>query len=83
MSVEQQQGRADKGMRSGFVLAALVGLPLLYVASVGPANWLLSRGHIHGSAEDFLQAFYAPLQWISDHSEIAKRGLYWWADLGT
>jgi hypothetical protein len=41
----------------------VVLLPVLYVASIGPACWLLNRGWISPTAEMVLTYFYLPIAW--------------------
>jgi len=45
-------------------LAGVIGIPVLYVASFGPACWLDSR--VSGSGIAF-QATFRPLIWVADH----------------
>src|SRR6188768_2856710 len=48
--------------------AALIGLPVLYVASFGPACWLHSR--TGGDRGIFFQSAYWPIGWAARHSPM-------------
>jgi hypothetical protein len=60
-------------------LAAVVGLPVLYVASFGPACWFTSRTHIGIFT---LPTVYRPiLSVMSDRSNVTKL-LRWYSESG-
>lgn len=76
--------KPPQSARWPLVLAAVLLLaPVLYVLSVGPAQWLYSSGVISESTFDML-AFnvYAPLWWLSGRSPSFSNaiGSYidWW-----
>ncbi len=56
----------------------LVGLPLLYVASFGPACWTVSRADAGASTLPFV---YKPLTWSMSKSNGIKSALGWYAQL--
>lgn len=58
--------------------AALIVLtPMLYVASAGPAVWLMERGWV---SEDSLEAAYKPLIRIAERAQLTDE-LDWYAGL--
>jgi hypothetical protein len=56
-------GAFSKGLLAG----VLVGLPILYVASFGPACWWMSRQPV----SRWLPDIYWPIGWCGSHSETA------------
>ncbi|WP_395750805.1 hypothetical protein [Prosthecobacter sp.] len=63
------------------VLAILVALPLLYALSIGPAAYCLSKFNVGRSTEDMVEAFYAPIIWLADHTSMEKpidSYIEWW-----
>jgi hypothetical protein len=62
-----------------WIAAALIGLPVLYVASFGPACWIVSH-----SNEDLpvLPKFYVPLARLSVRSEFVHAILRRFAKVG-
>ena len=68
--------------RSGLKVLA-VGLlmlaPVLYVASVGPAYWVVASGR--AEPEQF-RGFYAPLNWAMNRAPILREAVVsyskWW-----
>jgi len=78
-----EKPRSEKKGGGAAVLAVglglLVALFTAYVASVGPAAWLLHRGWI---GETGFTIAYAPLLWIAENSELASdwylRYTWWW-----
>ena len=75
--------RSDKS-RGGcavlFLVVLLFVLPVLYVASVGPAFWLEWRGKIDSETNCII---YWPLTWLCERSSFftsaLKAYLQWWA----
>ena len=61
------------------VLAVLLLLPVLYVASVGPACAMMAFGQLD---YDGYWSFYRPLTWVGSKSETAdyvlKEYQFWW-----
>ena len=59
-------------------------LPVLYVLSVGPVNWLLRHGYI---SEDFFSeggfawVFYTPLRWMNENYPPFSSAMYWYTSL--
>lgn len=45
-------------------------LPVLYVLSTGPAVYLYTKAGHPKAMEGFLEAFYWPVEWMYDHSQI-------------
>jgi hypothetical protein len=60
------------------VLIRAIGLPVLYVASYGPAFRLLMLGRIN---PDSLGRIYAPLDWASERSDSFGLALNWYTNL--
>lgn len=58
-----------------FVTAAALGLPLLYVLSVGPIDWLIRSDSLPPALKDALHVYAFPIVW-SYHA-----GPKWWHDL--
>ena len=59
----------------------LVALPVLYVASVGPALVLAQRGVIQSDENSFAAKFYSPLSFAHSNCEPARQGLDWYVSL--
>ena len=53
----------------------------LYVLSVGPATWLITRGYISCEAGSPTWVLYAPLRWAARNSEAAHDFLSWYENL--
>jgi hypothetical protein len=64
-----------------WIVALLIGLPVLYVASFGPACWISSRIN---SGQRFVTIAYRPLTWgLNDsHQSTLDRVLRGYASLG-
>ncbi len=65
-----------------WIMALLIGLPVVYVASFGPACWLTASGHVEKST---LQQLYRPIFYRAGigHSPIRVRhAIQWWGSLG-
>lgn len=68
-------------------IAVLVGSPLLYVLSFGPAVWLSGRGFFFGTSMDgrrmFIDSFYTPILWTAaDAPSWVRNAVQWWGSLG-
>jgi hypothetical protein len=68
------------------ITALLIGLPVLYVLSFGPAMWLCRLAIIQGvdeaRAAEFMLAAYAPLLWLTANGpESFGYALYWYGHL--
>jgi hypothetical protein len=63
--------------RLAAVLLVAVALPILYVASAGPAVYLWCRGVVPDSAWDTV---YAPLFTICRNNETANRYISWYME---
>ncbi len=62
-------------------ILVLVALPVLYVASVGPAVLLAQRGVIQGDENSFAARFYSPLSFAHSNCEPARQALDWYVSL--
>jgi hypothetical protein len=62
------------------IVLALILLPALYVASVGPVVWLIEKGYLSPESAT-LQAIYWPLETLVHKSSTASEVLTWYADL--
>ena len=62
-----------------WTLAAVVALPVLYVASFGPACWLVSRME---DSDSELPVVYTPLGWLCWKSPLVKTVLHAYGRLG-
>lgn len=49
-----------------------------YVLSPGPMLRLMDSGLGGGGFENFLQVFYAPLEWLYNHVELVESFYDWW-----
>jgi hypothetical protein len=67
-----------KPPRIGVALAIVFGVLLLYVLSIGPAYRLGSTGRLSQSS---FAVIYAPIIWISEHSDAARDALGWYCEL--
>jgi len=73
--------RNDKRGGSGWAIALvalLILLPVLYVASIGPACWLFYWDVV--SIGSF-NAFYAPILWLGERSELIGDAIRWYVSL--
>jgi hypothetical protein len=57
------------------MLAAVIGVPVLYVASFGPACWLTS-----GPARE-VPVIYRPITLVADSSKAIRSAVFWYATL--
>jgi hypothetical protein len=68
-------------------IGLVVGLPLLYVLSIGPAVWLMGRGYYFGRSidgrRDFAGSFFWPVLRSAAYapSSIGK-AVSWWGSVG-
>jgi hypothetical protein len=46
----------------------VIGLPLVYVLSIGPTALVLSKTHPSGTAMQGITIFYKPLDWLHDRT---------------
>jgi hypothetical protein len=47
-----------------WIASLLIGLPLLYVASFGPASWIASRTDDFGETPEILLTLYRPVEQV-------------------
>ena len=59
-----------------WVVAVLIGLPVLYVASLGPLVWLITRDLLPEWSAPFMNVYTAPLNWAVQSQTV--RDLYIW-----
>jgi hypothetical protein len=73
------QGEKSGGGGAVVAVAALViiGLPFLYVLSLGPVLWLFEGGQ----NDHFLEIVYAPLVWLYDNVESTRPAFEWYLEL--
>ena len=68
------------------IIATLIGVPLLYVASFGPACWWLSRRRLHPDANvttDCLGLVYVPCGRLAIFGpSVISDPLVWYASVG-
>ncbi len=68
-----------KTSSAAFWITVIVLLPIMYVLSIGPAWWLLSR---YPAIEQSITAFYYPLLLLMESNDwlepIMARYLSWW-----
>jgi hypothetical protein len=64
-----------------WIVALLIGLPVLYVASFGPACWLESRGYVDA---DTVGPTYWPIVALYSSWRIipVSEAIYWYATIG-
>lgn len=60
-----------------WLIGGMLGLPLLYFLSVGPANFLYERLPV---SRDALTIIYFPITWLSLNSPLGPV-IQWYADL--
>ena len=71
---------SQKRGNSPLVIAAAIFVPLLpvlYVLSSGPAEWLQTRGYIRGG-DGWTFWFYLPLNRLMEVSHTFKAALLWY-----
>lgn len=75
--MERSESTWSGGSAAAFAVAivTLVILPLLYVASIGPAVWLADRGLISTDEDSGAALFYRPLEIVVEHCEPVEEGL--------
>jgi hypothetical protein len=67
-----------------WIVALLIGLPVLYVASFGPACWIISRArarqwNVLWAAANFI---YSPVLQVWNHEGTIPDAIDWYANLG-
>ena len=74
---QKEAGDAPAGPRNpwvGWIVWAIL-VPVLYVLSVGPVQWLVLKEYLPGEAA----YIYLPLQYLPDSAvEAIKRYVVWW-----
>jgi len=61
---------------------ALVGLPLLYLASFGPSVWLANHGYVSDGVSEFIATVYFPIVWLHvDGPGPISHAIEWYAEL--
>lgn len=67
--------------RSPAIVIAIVMLFLLpfgYVVSIGPVNWLITKGYLDS---DGPSRFYYPLIYLAEHNDAAKHVFVWYLSM--
>lgn len=64
-----------------WVTASVAVLPVLYVLSSGPVQWMDSHGMISDFFRALLMVIYRPLRWIDRNSESFHIALKWYVSL--
>ena len=68
-------------------LLGVMGLPVLYVLSLGPASWMYEEGYLSPGMKTALEYIYSPLVWVAENWDWAGGILIayvmWWAELGS
>ncbi|WP_254510078.1 hypothetical protein [Anatilimnocola floriformis] len=59
-------------------LVVLLLLPVAYVLSIGPANWLVSNEYLDS---DSVRWLYLPLINLAEHSETANQVIVWYLSM--
>ena len=76
MQTETNQPGEPRGAKRGvaMVAAIAVGLPLLYVLSIGPADLVMRKTHYFGGtvSTDSVDRFYYPVVWLHDHTFLER-----------
>ncbi len=68
-----------------WIIACIVGLPVLYVLSFGPAWWVAGyyENDVHAhQISHAIGRFYRPIRLVMDRSDFAFKAFCWYADLG-
>lgn len=79
-ATESKPGTQERGSPGVVVLlvALLVLLPVFYVLSVGPAQWLSNRGYLSQGVESLLGLAYTPLQLLFNNWEPFRNLMIWY-----
>jgi hypothetical protein len=66
-----------------WIVAMLIGLPVMYVASIGPALWISDREILAGrlNPNPLVQTFYAPVLRLVQTSETAANIYFWYCGM--
>ena len=77
------KGRTKPGW-SFWLIVALIGLPLLYAASFGPACWVVSRTSQSSGAWEAVDFMYSPIlrAWWHNDSRMTGKLIGSYANLG-
>lgn len=62
-------------------IATLMLLPVLYLASLGPAIWLAERGFISTDQNSAAAIAYHPLEIACENCELLAQGIEFYASL--
>jgi hypothetical protein len=64
--------------------AAVVGVPMLYVLSFGPAMWMLDRGILPAQSGSAVGCVYYPIvHGLTEGPRPIRKTIEWYANLGT
>jgi hypothetical protein len=65
-----------------WIAALLIGLPVLYVLSRGPVEWLYVWGYLPNWTVAPMMTFYSPISWILENGpQPLKDVIHWYLDL--
>ena len=79
---ERDEKRGGWGCAIGLVLLLLVLLPVVYILSTGPFEWLVGRGYLSmDTAEAISGILYAPLRLMTKRCEPLLDFVLWWDQL--
>jgi hypothetical protein len=72
------EGRNKSGVWP-WIVALLIGLPVLYVTSWGPVAWLVNQDWCPWCLHAAELYFYSPLRWaLESGPSWLSDGLWWW-----
>jgi len=65
-----------------FWAAVAISLPVLYVLSAGPANWLWHRGFLTGWPSSIYSFLYWPIRWLLRNGpDPVSQAILWYVRL--
>jgi len=76
--MSEPKERSSGAIVLALALVVLLGLPVLYVLSIGPVAWLANREYLSEWALEILSVVYLPLQFLADSSEWAEQWAQWY-----
>lgn len=78
MDEQKKTGGVGSAAPALALLLALLCLPLVYVLSIGPVAALYATQ----AAPGWVQALYAPLEYLADNSEVFRECIVWLSNCG-
>jgi hypothetical protein len=76
--VNKRERRTLRGVATVCVTAIAAASPLLYLLSIGLANWLQRHGYVSGNLNSLMMDFYAPVRWLGDLFPAFGRLVLWY-----